>query len=402
MKPVLRAFVALTLCISLVPSAYAGTDTRSLAATTNVFAVRLYKRLVAEKPAANLFFSPNSIFLALAMTYEGARGRTQGEMSATLGIADSVPSQLRRALVGLIGALRGERKVELRVANALFLHRKQAFLGSFISAVRKTYKASTQLVDFAKPEHVREQINRWVAKETRSLIKQIIPPGLLTPADKLVLANAIYFKGNWQIRFDPKRTQDGLFQRANGSKVSVRMMHLEAKLGFYQAPSFKVLSLAYSGDTVSMLVVLPNRGVKLASVEAQLRGATLESWLKQLRQQKTNVSFPRFEASWFASLKPTLKALGMPIAFTPHADFSGMTGKPELMISDVLHKAFITVSEAGTKAGAATVVVMTRGRSLHRVPEFRADRPFLYLIRHNKTGAILFIGRMLDPTSGRK
>ena len=361
----------------------------------NRFALKLFEQLTSDKPNANLFISPHSIYTALAMTWAGARTTTAREMSRVLGI-EGAPETFHKAMKGLLGALQNSRGVTLSIANALWMHKDYTFLDGFLSTIRENYRSSTHRVNFLKPETARRQINNWVAKKTKKLIKELIPKNVLQSSARLVLTNAIYFNGKWKIRFDKGRTAPLPFKTPAGTSVTVPMMQLKAKFPFASLPSFKLLSLPYSGDAISMVVLLPKRNSNLAALRAKLTPQHLSAWLGQLGTGEVNVRLPRFATSSFRALKPSLKRLGMPLAFTNSADLSGLTGRKELKIEAVLHKAFVDVSEEGTKAGASTAVIIGRkGVSISQV--FYVDRPFIYLIRHNATGQILFLGQMTNP-----
>ncbi|MCA9524089.1 MAG: serpin family protein, partial [Myxococcales bacterium] len=323
------------------------------------FALQLFERLVKDKPNENLFLSPNSVYTALAMTWAGARRQTATEMSRVLGI-EGTPDAFHQAMKGSLAALQASRGVKISIANALFMHTGYKFLDAFVGLVEKNYHSTSERVSFLDPEAARKRINRWVVKKTHGLINELIPAGVLQPTTRLVLTNAIAFDGKWKTRFDKDRTAPLPFQTPGGTSVTVPMMTIKAKFPFSSQPSFKLLSLPYTGDAVSMVVLLPTRRSSLAALRAQLTAKRLAAWLGQLHTTEVDVRLPRFSTSSFRKLKSVLKALGMPLAFSDNADFSGLTGKTELKIQEVLHKAFIEVSEAGTKAGASTAVLIGR------------------------------------------
>jgi serpin B len=400
---------ALLLCATLamiaLPAAAAEPpDGAAVIATdSNAFAFDLHARLrVAE--SGNLFFSPQSISTALAMTYAGARGDTATEMARTLHF--SLPQDRLAAAYGeLLAALHGsgaQRPYSLSVANRLWGQRGTAFLEPFLTTMRTGYGAEMGLVDFVnEAEAARGEINDWVRKETADKITDLIPPGVLNPATRLVLANAIYFRGDWARQFDKSATKDQPFLVTGDRTVTAPLMFGKIHAGYaaHTDGALKVLELPYKGDDVSMLVLLPDAPEGLPVLEAGLTADTYRAWTTDLARRDVLVYLPRFSVESRFALAPTLGAMGMPAAFSDWADFSGMDGKRDLFISAVVHKARVDVDERGTEAAAATGAVMALTAAREEPPAFRADHPFLFVIRHNPTGAILFLGRMVDPTA---
>jgi serpin B len=367
----------------------------------NAFACDLYARLRTEQ-SGNLFFSPQSISTALAMTYAGARGETAAQMARTLRF--SLPqAELPAAYAELLRVLNpsGDRSYRLSVANRLWGQRGEAFLDAFLAVTRRDFGAELGLVDFKTgAEAAREEINAWVLGQTADKIRDLIPPGVLGPDTRLVLTNAIYFRGEWAKRFDEKATSDQPFHLAAARTVTVPLMFARTRAGFaaYPDDGVKVAELPYKGDDVSMLVLLPDAVDGLPALEAKLTVENLARWTGALRRQDVLVHLPRFSVESGFGLGPTLAAMGMPLPFSDAADFSGMNGKRDLAISAVVHKARVDVDEQGTEAAAATGVVVGVTAALPgEPPTFRADHPFVYLIRHNPTGAILFLGRLVNP-----
>ncbi len=348
--------------------------------------------------ADNLFFSPYSISTALAMTYAGARGDTEKEMAQVLHFQvpqDRLPSAFASVMAKLHSQQEGNR---LRIANRLWGQQGYDFLPEFLRVTREQYKAELALQDFAtKTEEARKTINAWVEKQTEEKIKDLIPPGVLDQMTRLVLTNAIYFKGKWASQFDKKATQEAPFKLTSTKTVSMPMMHRRDSFKYGTMDDAQILELPYVGDELSMLIILPKAVDGLADVEKRLTPANLGGWLSALRKQEVNVYLPRFTMTSQFQMNGVLKSMGMSSAFTPDAaDFSGMDGKRDLFISAVIHKAFVDVNEEGTEAAAATGVVM-RAKAARITPEFRADHPFVFLIRDNGTGAILFVGRVVNP-----
>jgi serpin B len=375
----------------------------TVASDGNAFAFDLHARLQTAA-SGNLFFSPQSISTALAMTYAGARGDTATEMARTLHV--SLPQDRLAAAYGqLLAALHGsgaQRSYSLSVANRLWGQRGTAFLEPFLATMRTGYGAEMGLVDFVnQAEAARGEINGWVRKETADKITDLIPPGMLGPATRLVLANAIYFRGDWAEQFDKRATEDQPFHVAGGRTVTAPLMFEKVQAGFAARAdaALKVLELPYKGDDVSMLVLLPDTPDGLPALEAGLTADTYRAWTTDLVRRDVLVYLPRFSMESRFALAPTLAAMGMALAFTDRADFSGMDGKRDLFISAVVHKARVDVDERGTEAAAATGGVAVMSAVREEPPKFRADHPFLFVIRHNPTGAILFLGRVVDPTT---
>lgn len=373
-------------------------DLQAAVAGNNGFALDLYSML--KKEEGNLFFSPYSISSALAMTYGGARGDTAEEMAKALRFALGA-DRIHPAFAELNTALAQIQKrgqVQLHIANSLWPQKNYRLLPEYLTLTKRYYGVSVTPVDFAKSaEEARKLINRWVEDRTNEKIRDLIGPGALDPVTVLVLVNAIYFKGNWASQFDPKRTAECDFSLLDDAKARVSMMYQKGKFGYGEIEGAQLLELPYVGKELSMVLILPAKPEGLSKVEDQLTPDNLGSWVSRLSEQDVNVYLPKFKVTWgtFELNKP-LQALGMRKAFGSGADFSGMDGTNTLFIGLVLHKAFVEVNEEGTEAAAATAVVMKR--SAPKIPIFRADRPFLFLIRDNVTGSILFIGRILDPS----
>jgi serine protease inhibitor len=368
-------------------------DAAEVARGNNSFALSLYREL--GKKEGNLFLSPYSVSTALAMTYAGAKGDTASEMRRTLGF--TLPDEkLHPAFSALQVALNAPGKpYQLRVANRLWGAKGAAFADEYLRLTKAVYDAPLEPLDFAKDaESSREAINAWVAEKTQGKIKDLLPRGSIKPNARLVLTNAIYFKGNWAKQFKKENTKDEPFQVSAKKKLDVPMMHqtLDARHG--AADGVKVLELPYAGEELSMLVLLPEKADGLADLEKKLTPENLDKWLAALTGGEVNLTLPRFTFTAEYALKETLARLGMAKLFSDAADLSGMG--PSLKLDQVFHKAFVDVNEEGTEAAAATggIAVVTA------VPmpfEFRADHPFVFLIRDTRSGGILFLGRVENP-----
>ncbi|HUX03206.1 MAG: serpin family protein [Phycisphaerae bacterium] len=365
----------------------------------NRFAFDLYARLKAEE--GNLFLSPYSISTALTMTYGGARGETAEQMAQVLRLPAT-----GEAVHGAYGALQKDLNAagaggafELAVANRLWGQKGYGFLPAFLGLVKVNYGAGLEQVDFAgATEAARQAINAWIEKQTRDKIQELLKPDVLNPEVRLVLTNAIYFKGKWAEEFDKKATREEDFFLTPETKVAAPLMHRTAEFGYFETDDLQALELPYQGDRLSMVVLLPKAKDGLAVLEASLSSDKVAEWVGKLHRREVQVALPRFKTTAEFSLGDTLVAMGMTDAFGRSADFSGMTGTKDLFISAVIHKAFVDTSEEGTEAAAATAVVMERMAMPEPAPVFRADHPFLFLIRDTRSGAILFLGRILDPT----
>jgi len=379
-------------------------DVTAVAGGNNAFAVDMFHQLAAND---NLFFSPYSISSALAMTYAGAAGDTATQMASALHF--SLPQErLHAALSALsldlqsrskVQGLKPDQTFQLNVANSLWGQQGFSFKSDFLDLLARDYGAGMRLVDFEKdPESARQAVNAWVSDATQQRITDILPPGSVDTLTRLVLANAIYFKAPWLHQFDSNSTQNEDFHHLDGSTVPVPMMQRSGEMGYAEGSNFQLLELPYAGGQVSMIVLLPQSG-QFEDVAKNLTIDQLDQAIGSLHAMQVDLSLPKFKFDWSAALPDALKALGMTDAFDDQADFSGMDGAHDLYISNVLHKSFVSVDENGTEAAAATAVVVgLMAAPVQQNPvEFKADRPFLFLIRDNPTGTILFMGQVMDP-----
>ena len=380
----------------------------SVADATNAFATDLYAALAAANGEDNLVFSPHSAAVALAMTLEGARGETAAEMAAVLH-ADLAGGELAAGFNGFdqaLAAIPGEYplgdetvELELATANQLFGQQGFAFEAEFLDTLASEYGAGMRLVDYeTASEEARQLINAWVDEQTRTRIPELIPQGVINELTRLVLTNAIYLNAPWQHRFEEAATSNGTFTTLAGDEVTAPFMHETASYGYAAGAGYQAVELPYVGGQLSMVVVVPDAG-EFASFEAGLDAARIAEVRDSLRGAQVALSFPRFEFRTQSALKPVLSDLGMPTAFTDRADFSGITSEASLLIQDVLHEAFISVDEEGTEAAAATAVVVGLTSAPAEPIELTVDRPFLFLIQERETGAVLFLGRVTDPTA---
>jgi serpin B len=388
------------LFVGLCPDSYANEAPVGFAevvAGNTDFALALYGKLT-DNSTGNLFFSPYSISTALVMVYAGAQGQTQTQMAETLNF--TLPAdRLADAFGGLQKQFvrKDTRGYQLYLANALWLQKGAPFLQGFLD-LTAPFDAGRYQVDFVgETEKSCQKINFWVQEQTKNKIKDLIPPSSIDGNTNLVISNAIYFKGQWKTKFSKWKTRNSDFFVSTDHTVKVPLMHLKEKFKYHNSEKSQVLELPYKDDEMSMLVLLPKDVNGLKDVENTLTAELLNTILLKMWEPKVDVYLPRFEITWgTVSLKNALTALGMPDAFDPEkADFSGITGQKDLFISDVFHKAYVKVNEEGTEAAAATFLEVKKSASPELV--FRADHPFLFLIRDNRSGSILFIGRLVNP-----
>jgi len=360
------------------------------------FAMELYKNINASDSTKNIFFSPHSISTALSMTYAGARGNTAQQMADTMHF-QLAPSDQHPAFGDLTAALQSDNKgYRLEIANALWGQQGYEFQPDFLALIQKYYKGGFNTVDFVNQTEVsRGIINRWVEQKTNDKIRDLLPQGSLTSLTRLVLTNGIYFKGDWTRKFKPEETRLSTFHIQPDGIVNVAMMHQSGNFRYAEIEGVKVVELPYVGGDLSMVVVLPKATV--AELDQTLDANRLNDWLAKATEQDVDIALPKFKFEANYELEDILSGMGMTDAFAlPPADFSGISGKKDLYITRVIHKAVIEVNEEGSEAAAATGVVLGT-KSVRLKPEFKADRPFLFFIRHNSTGSILFLGRVMNP-----
>ncbi|MCU0486938.1 MAG: serpin family protein [Anaerolineales bacterium] len=362
----------------------------ALVGGNNAFALDLYQSLRTSD--GNLFYSPYSISLALAMTYGGARGETEAQMADVLHFdlaqADQHPAfnQLDLDLL------------QLNIANAVWAQQDHPFLPAYLDLLALNYGAGIHLADFTtQAEPTRREINAWISDQTQERIQDILSPGDLDALTRMVLVNAIYFKADWQTQFDPNDTHEAPFYLLDGSQVQVDLMSNDLQLPYLRGENYQAVELPYAGGDAVMDILLPDEG-QFAAFEAGLGGPELDAILSSLQDTQLHLEMPKFTFRRQFALAEQLAGLGMTDAFDPSvADFSGMDGMRDLFISDVIHQAFVAVDEEGTEAAAATVVIMKLTGLPFPGIQLTIDRPFIFLIRDLSSGQILFFGRVLNP-----
>jgi len=358
------------------------------------FGLELYRRLGSEP--GNIFVSPASISMALGMVHAGAEGETAAEMAGALrypnsGVHEGMAALLRRLPI----AEEGRR---LSIANALWVQQGFQLKPAWLEQVRRHYGGGAQPVDFVgAPVDAIATVNRWAEEKTAGRIKRILQRENITHRTRLVLTNAIWFKADWLLPFQASQTRARPFRLSGGGSISVPMMRQRANFRLFETPTFEAVEMPYKGEELSMLLFLPKESSGLKSFEQRLEGQALGGWIEQLRSSERRdleLVVPRLEIETRASLVPQLQALGMRRAFTQMAQLGGISDA-RLYLSDVIHQTFLRVDEKGTEAAAVTaglaeIVSMPR--------EFHADRPFFFVIRDNRTGTLLFLGRIERPS----
>ncbi|MGB8707528.1 MAG: serpin family protein [Dehalococcoidia bacterium] len=379
-------------------------DLAAVVDDNNAFAFDAYQQIKGDE---NLFFSPYSISLALAMTYVGARTDTEQQMASTLHytlpqerlhpVLNSLDIELSQRGQGAKG--KDDKGFRLNIVNAIWGQQGYAFLQEFLDTLAENYGAGIRTLDFINaPEPSRIAINDWVSDQTEGRIKDLIPQGAIDIMTRLVLTNAIYFNAAWQYPFEKNATSDDNFHLLNGGEVTVPMMHETESFAYAEGNDYQAVELPYDGRELSMVILLPQPG-QFTTFEKSLDVKKVNGIIDSLGYKEIALTMPKYEFTSDFSLKKTLSDMGMPVAFTDGADLSGMDGKRDLFISDVIHKAFVSVDESGTEAAAATAVIIaaTSAPMPEEIINVTVDRPFIFLIRDIQTGAILFLGHVINP-----
>lgn len=375
----------------------------TLSQSNNDFAIDVFKLLVSDREKQNTFLGPFSLYNALAMTYAGAEGNTAKEMERVLNITSSGQNIHNKFKTTLENMHKREEKADykLTIANALWGQKGTAFKKSFISLVNKCYDAGLNDLDFKQqPEKACNHINRWVSNKTNDKISKLISPQAITPMTRLILTNAVYFKGRWADTFSKQMTSEKPFTLLNGRTVKTQMMRKSTTYNYTESENWQVLQLPYVKNDLAMVIFLPKTDNTLTKlVEDELNSELINTHLNNLQRKQVNVTIPKFKLKNHFQLATTLQNMGMPSAFDPNkADFSNMSKEEKLFISDVIHKTYIKVNEEGTEAAAATGVQMKATSVPTQKPtQFRADHPFVFLIRDLHNHNILFLGQLVNP-----
>ena len=379
-----------------------GDDIKSLVDGNNTFAFDIYNSLRSEN--GNLILSPYSISLALAMTYAGARGETEAQMTQTLHFTpqDKLHPSFNTLDLALekepINLDKDKEPMQLNIANAVWAEKTFSFLPEFLDTIAINYGAGVNLADFKnEPNQERTTINNWVSDQTEDKINDLLPDGSITTDTRMVLVNAIYFKADWLDQFDANHTGDYPFNLLDGTQVNIPMMGQGMYIPYTQGEGYTAVELPYAGDTAAMDIIVPDVG-KFEDIESALTGDMFNTIIGNMSQTSLMLSLPKFKFESSFGLSNTLDQLGMVDAFNANtADFSGMTGNKDLFIGNVIHKAFVAVDEEGTEAAAATAVIMEAAGAPMWDVSLLVDRPFIFIIRDKVNGQILFIGRVLNP-----
>jgi len=373
----------------------------------NQFCFDFLKKLSEDETNdPNIFYSPYSVFTALAMTYEGARNNTAVEMENVLHVEQSNDS-FHQYMQSLYNYMNNNDEYNVSTANALWPDVGFTLLDEFIDIIETYYGGKASEVEYGNPEEAARIINEWVENQTNNLIKDLVPASAIDPVlTKLILTNAIYFKGIWQVQFDELNTTDRDFTLSSADTVQVETMKLigaDDKFNYTETGDLQILELPYTGGDISMMILLPREGVELSDVISSLKREDYISWIDEMYETKADIYLPKFKFETSYGLNDYLKELGMVDAFDNAADFSGIDGTKNLFISSVLHKAFVEVNEEGTEAAAATAVIMDlKAVSPDEPPEritFDCNHPFVFTIHHKETGTILFMGTVDDPSA---
>jgi len=373
---------------------YTAEKLSSLVDSLNKFSFDFYQK-ISENKEDNIFFSPYSIFVALSMAYEGAHGNTATQMYNILNFLQN-DSETQGSFGKIYNLLNQKQEgYKISTANAFWIQQNYPFLTEYISLLQNYYMAEANELDFSKNVEAARTINTWIENQTNGKIKDMIDPSALSVFTRLVLTNAIYFKGLWENPFDPKYTTKIDFKLDSSKTVKVDMMSLsDCVFNYTETDDLQILKMPYEGDDLSMLVILPKEN-NISIVDSSLNTLNIEDWNSNLNEIKINIDIPKFKFKTEYNLNNVLTKMGMVDAFSEiDADFSGMDGTKSLFISDILHKAFVEVNEEGTEAAAATSVIVTTSAITNT---FNADHPFVFLIQHESTGAILFMGKIMSP-----
>jgi serpin B len=380
---------------------FSGMET--LVAGNNEFALELYRQLSAGDDG-NLFFSPYSLSVALAMTYAGAEGNTKEQMAETLNFIlekEDLHAAFNKLAIELASRGEGNKNenedgFKLNIVNAIWGQIEYEFLSEYLDALAVNYEAGLRLLDYTSdPEACRQTINDWVSRQTEGKIEALIKEGIITEMTRLVLTTALYFNAAWDKPFKEDNTNDGIFYLPDGSTVSVSMMHQTEDFGYTEGDGYQAVELKYDGNELSMLIILPEEGT-FEQFKTTFDTNKLDEIIENIRTASVRLTMPKFEYESQFSVKQALEAMGMTDAFSMAADFSGIDGTYDLYIEDVVHKAFVSVDEAGTEAAAASAVIINLKGILEQA-EVTLDHSFIYLIRDIETNTILFVGSVVNP-----
>lgn len=379
-------------------------DYKKMVSSNNSFAFKMFDQL--RSPEKNMFFSPYSISTALSMTYAGAKGETEKQMSEVLNFEENKKDfhENYGYFQEKIAELNSTNGIELKLANKIWLQKNYSIQEKFGKTMKKNYSAPIEKADFKNPKErksAREDINLWVSKVTEKKIPELIPENFFTEQTRMVLVNAIYFAGNWKYSFNEKMTRQLPFYRGK-EQQRLEFMQTETKFKYLEQKEFQVLEMPYKDDKMSMLVFLPSFKINMKEFYEMFTPEFYNKAISQMKETKVLVRIPKFELSEEYELEKVLPKMGMADAFSRKADFSAMSKTKDLKIDKVIHKSFIEINEKGTEAAAATAVSMGRKNGGVKKLVFNANRPFLFLIKENKNNTILFFGQMTEGKTKSK
>lgn len=369
-------------------------DVNSLIESNQQFGFDLYQQLKTDQ--GNLFFSPYSISTALAMTYAGAESETKNQMARALHLNDA-DFDIHKSYQIYTDSLNTlfKNNTKLEAVNGLWADSNWKFLESYFTLIEQNYNARIENIDMHDGKKSAEIINQWTSDNTHGKITEIVNDKDFELA-RLVLANAIYFKADWTKSFDIEKTKEMDFNLLDKSIQKADFMFQSDSFNYYADDQKQVLELPYSDGNLSMLIILPEKETGIYKIEESINHENFNTWINNLNSRKLDIYIPKFTLTYEIELNRVLSNLGMPVAFSKSADFSGMTGKKDMQIDKVKHKSFVEVNEQGTEASAATVVIMReKSASLNKI--FKADRPFIFIIKENNKNSILFMGRIINP-----
>ena len=374
------------------------------------FSLALLRQVAQAQPSQNVVLSPFSVATALLLALEGSAGEAREALVQTLRVAELPAAQLTAAVARQLAALTqpSENQATLHIANSLWADARFALAPAYVARIQEYYQATAGTLDFAAPRAA-TAINEWIIQHTQGRITELLAPDALAPAAPLVLANAVYFRGNWASQFEPSDTASGSFTLADGQLLQVPLMRQRSRqLGYLCGPDWHLVQLPYDGypRSASMLVFVPDQPTGLPALLASFSAANWSRWLGELRADpepvEVTLTLPRFRLEWGQDLTPALRALGLGAALEPGADFTALGFAPGApgFIGQIAHKTYLSVDEHGTEAAGATALFMAGGapdrRPLRQVV-VRADRPFGYAILDNETATILFAGAVYRP-----
>lgn len=391
-----KIIISCIVFLSIHTSQISGQNINTLSNNNTTFAFNLYNELAKENPNNNILFSPYSISMAMAMTYAGARNNTEKQIKEVLQFT-LIQEEFHNNFSELNKHLnKNTDSITLNIANSLWIQKGYNFIPEYFELIKTKYNAPLNSVNFNKKRcrvKAVKNINTWVEQETEKQISQLVEPSDLTEDSRLVLVNAINFYGEWLNAFNKDKTKTQVFKSLKG-KQKVEFMSQRGKYHYYDDDLISAIQIPYKGNKQSMIIILPIKDNGISELEKTCDSYYLKNILTDMQKVTVNLSLPKFSIEHSAELKKTFVKMGLIDAFTNAADFTGMTEKNDLKIDKVIHKAKIEISEKGTKAAAATAVTMIRKTSVMPSVFFNANHPFIYLIRDNKSGTILFIGRL--------